>query len=336
MALLALHGRRLSGFALAVVSLAFGSLSAAREASAQTGGEGVFLLLPVGARAVGMGETVVAQRGGSDELWWNPSAIVDTGEHEVAIHHSQTAPGQGNALAIVLPTRRVGTFGVSLNVLDFGTQTATGDNGEQLGVISPTDYAVGLTYAVSPIPLIALGLTLKHVNASIRCSGICTNLPDESSSASGADLGAQLRFTDVPITIGAAARHLRIARGEFSPARFDVGGDYRIQAIERRTSHVQVHAAIGVVTTTSLDSATARVGTDVVLDQRLHVRAGFIRDVVNGSRASIGVGLSSGKLVFDLATTFVVGSSGLSSGGGLTGSTDNGGSPAYFSLRYLW
>ncbi len=328
--------RHVVRLALALASLTSTSLLGTREASAQTGADGVFLLLPVGARAVGMGETVVAQRGGSDELWWNPSAIVDTGEHEVAIHHSQTAPGQGNALAVVLPTRRAGVFGVSLNVLDLGSQAATDENGFQLGVISPTDFALGLTYAVSPIPLVALGVTVKHVGASIRCSGICTNLPDESSSSNGADLGAQLRFTDVPITLGAAARHLGIGGPGVRPARFDVGGDYRIEAIERRTSHVQVHAAIGVVTTTRLDSATARVGTDVVVDKRLHVRAGFIRDVVNGSRASIGVGLSSGKLVFDLATTFVLGAAGPSSSGGLTGSTDNGGSPAYFSLRYLW
>lgn len=312
-------------FALSAAGIALCLLVGAHRASAQAGAEGVFLLLPVGARAVGMGETVVAQRGGSDELWWNPSAIVDTGEHEVAIHHAQIAPGQGNALAIVVPTHRSGTFGLSLNVLDLGAQSATDENGVTTGVIRPTDVAVGLTYAISPIPLLALGLTVKHVDASIRCSGLCTNLPTESSSSNGADVGAQLRFTDVPITIGASARHLGVGSVNSRAGRFDVGGDYRIEAIERRTSHVQVHAALSVVTTTKLDSASARMGTDIVLDQRLHVRAGYIRDADN-SRGSVGVGLSSGKLVFDIARTF----------GGLASSTETGGAPTYFSLRYLW
>lgn len=314
-----------SGFVALLLSAA---VVLPRPAHAQTGAEGLFLLLPVGARAVGMGETVVAQRGGSDALWWNPAAIADTGEHEAAIHHSQTAPGQGNALALVLPVRGMGAIGFSLNVLDLGQQSATDDQGLTIGVITPTDFAVGLTYAVAPVPLLALGLTIKHVEATIRCSGVCTNLPIAGSAANGADLGAQLRFTDVPITLGVAARNLGIGGvggGNMSPARFDIGGDYRIEAIERRTSHVQVHAALGVVTTTSLDSASARVGTDVIVDQRLHVRAGYIRDPSNDSHGSLGVGLSSGKLVFDIARTF----------GGLASSTDKG-PPTYFSLRYLW
>ncbi|MGI8510705.1 MAG: hypothetical protein ACR2MQ_15460 [Gemmatimonadaceae bacterium] len=316
--------RRTVRLGLVAAALVLCSLVGSNSASAQAGAEGVFLLLPVGARAVGMSEAVVAERGGSDELWWNPSAIVDTGEHELAIHHAQIAPGQQNALAIVVPTRS-GAFGVSLNVLDLGQQTATDENGVPTGVIHPTDFVVGMTYAVSPIPLLALGLTLKHVDASIRCSGLCTNLPTESSSSNGADLGAQLRFTDVPLTIGAAARHLGVGSGDTRAGHFDVGGDYRIEAIERRTTHVQVHAALGVVATTSLDSASTRVGTDIILDQRLHVRAGYIRDGVN-SRGSVGVGLSSGKLVFDIARTF----------GGLANNTENGGPPTYFSLRYLW
>ncbi|MCA1595710.1 MAG: hypothetical protein LC772_04710, partial [Chloroflexi bacterium] len=65
-----------------------------RTSMAQSGQEGIFLLLPVGARSVGMGEAVVAQRGGSDLLWWNPAAIAaddsGPGNHEVALHHSTT------------------------------------------------------------------------------------------------------------------------------------------------------------------------------------------------------------------------------------------------------
>lgn len=317
---------RAAQLALAAIAMALCSLAGGRSAEAQAGAEGIFVLLPVGARAVGMGETMVAQRGGSDQLWWNPSAIADTGEREIALHHSNTAAGQGNSLALVLPARHAGVLGLSLNVLDLGSQIATDESGNQTGVIRPTDYALGLSYAIAPIPLLALGVTVKHVNASIRCSALCTNLPTESSSSNGADLGAQIRLSSVPLTFGLAARHLGIARGDMTPARLDFGGDYRIEAIERRTPHIQVHAAAGVVTTTRLDSALARVGTDIVLDRRLHVRGGYIRDVVNGSRESVGIGLNSGNFIFDLATTF----------GGLTATTDNGGSPTYFSLRYLW
>ena len=51
----------------------------AHQGSAQQSSEALFLLLPVGAQAVGMGQAVVAQRGGSEEVWWNPSAIAGEG-----------------------------------------------------------------------------------------------------------------------------------------------------------------------------------------------------------------------------------------------------------------
>lgn len=293
-------------------------------ARAQGGAEGVFLLLPVGARAVGMGEAVVAQQGGSDALWWNPAAVAGSDTHEIAIHHSETVVGQGNALAAVLPFAHVGTFGLSLNVLDLGTQSATDDQGNVQGVIRPTDFSYGLSYAAAPISALALGVTLKHVEARISCSGLCANLPSGGSSANGADVGAQIRTAGSPLTIGVAARNLGVGSGDTRPARFDAGADYRVKLPPEYAQLLDIHAAVGVVTTTQFDSATTRVGTDVTVDQRLHVRAGYIHDPANGSGGAVGVGLSSGKLVFDLARTF----------GGLSANGDK--PPTYFSLRYLW
>src|SRR5690242_8382600 len=122
---------------VALATLGAALAFAPSAARAQDGAEGVFLLLPVGARAVGMGEAVVAQQGGSDALWWNPAAVGATRQHEIAIHHSETVVGQGNALAAVLPFAHVGTFGVSLNVLDLGRQAATDEQGNIQGVITP-------------------------------------------------------------------------------------------------------------------------------------------------------------------------------------------------------
>jgi hypothetical protein len=313
---------RRAAVVLTTVGAALASVTG--SARAQGGAEGVFLLLPVGARAVGMGEAVVAQQGGSDVLWWNPAGVAGRTEHEIAIHHSETIVGQGNALAAVLPFHGVGTFGLALNVLDLGRQAATDDQGNPQGVITPTDFEYGLTYAVTPISQLALGATVKHVEARIRCSGLCANLPVGGSNANGADVGAQIRPTGSPLTIGLAARNLGVGSGSIRPARLDAGADYRVRVPKQYADLVDIHAAAGVVTTARLDSATTRVGTDITLEQRLHVRAGYIHDATNGSGGAVGVGLSSGKLVFDLARTF----------GGLSANGDK--PPTYFSLRYLW
>ena len=296
-----------------------------RTSLAQSGQEGIFLLLPVGARAVGMGEAVVAQRGGSDMLWWNPSAIVgDSAGHEIALHHSTTVVGQGNALAVVWPARKRSAFGFAVNVLDLGQQTLTDDQGNSIGVATPTDYSVAATYAVAPMPWLALGATVKHVEAGIPCSGVCSGLGIASSRSNGFDVGMQFRSAAIPLTIAAAARNLGIAGAAGRPGRLDFGADYKVVAFARGDDRVEVHGAADLVSTVSMDSTTARLGTDVVVDERLHVRAGYIRDPVNGSGGAIGVGLQSGKLVFDIGRTY----------GGLTGTNDK--PPTYFSLRYLW
>lgn len=297
-----------------------------RAAAAQAGSEGLFLLLPVGARAVGMGETVVAQRGGSDLLWWNPAGIVTAGSnnHEVAIHHSETDVGQSNAVAVILSTAAAGTFGFGLNVLDLGRQEVTTSDGTSIGVATPTDFSLGLTYAAEPFAGVTLGATAKHVEARILCSGECSSLGLGGSSSNGLDLGLQVRPVNMPFTIGAAARNFGVGHGAFRPARFDLGADYRVVALQKYTDQVEAHAAAGVVFTPQLDSATVHVGADIVLDQKLHVRVGYIHDPDYASGASVGVGLSSGKLVFDIARTY----------GGLTANGDK--QPTYFSLRYLW
>jgi hypothetical protein len=273
-----------------------------------------------------MGEAVVAQRGGSDMLWWNPSAIAGNGphDHEVALHHSTTVVGQGNALAIVWPSAHGSAFGLAVNVLDLGQQTLTDDQGNGIGVATPTDYSIAATYAAVPMSWLAIGVTAKHVEAGIPCSGECSGLGIANSRSNGFDVGLQLRPDAIPLTIGAAARNLGITSPSGRPGRLDLGADYKVVAFQRGDDRVEVHGAASLVSNVSFDSATARLGTDVVVDERLHVRAGYIRDDANGSGGAIGVGLQSGKLVFDIGRTY----------GGLTGTNDK--PPTYFSLRYLW
>src|SRR5256714_15312839 len=85
---------------------------------APTGSEGaLFLLLPTGAQAVGMGQAMVAGKPGSEGIWWNPASISGEDKRELAIHHSKTVAGVGDALSFVMPTRPLGTGPVSINCL---------------------------------------------------------------------------------------------------------------------------------------------------------------------------------------------------------------------------
>jgi hypothetical protein len=292
---------------------------------AQAGGEALFLLLPIGARAVGMGETVVARRGGSEQIWWNPAGVIGDSIREIALHHSQTVVGQGNAIGYVMSTRKLGSFGISFNMLDLGTQDATDDQGQIQGRISTIDFAYGLTYALQLSRYLAVGATVKHVQLRVSCSGLCTDLPIGGSRSNGADVGALMNFgPKSPFTLGFAVRHLGVGSGQTRPARVNFGATYRVEAVDKYTDQVDVHTSADLVSTTGLDSTSARVGADVVFEGKIHVRGGYILDKANGSGAAIGFGITAGRFVFDLARTF----------GGLSAAGDK--PPTYFSLRYLW
>src|SRR3954467_13915833 len=105
-------------------------------AQTPSGSEGsLFLLLPTGAQAVGMGQSMVATKPGSEGIWWNPASIGGQAQKELAIHHSKTIAGVGDALTFVLPTHSFGTLGFSLNILNIGEQQVTDEFGGVVGVI---------------------------------------------------------------------------------------------------------------------------------------------------------------------------------------------------------
>jgi len=310
----------------AALAALFGALLLAipgRTVQAQEG-EALFVLLPVGARAVGMGEAVVAQTGGSEQVWWNPAGIMGDSTKEVALHHSQTIVGQGNTLGVVIPTGHIGALGASINLLDLGAQAVTDQSNVQIGTINPLDVAYVLTYAYAPSQYVTFGASMKHVEMRISCSGYCADVPLGGTRANGVDVGTLIHAVSIPLTVGFAATNLGIGTTGSRPGRLDLGANYRIQAIERYTDEVEVYAAASVISTTSLDSLSTRLGADVVLEKSFHVRAGYIVDRANGSGASIGIGIGTGRFVFDLARTF----------GGVSADTDH--PPTYFSLRYLW
>src|SRR5437868_14708800 len=113
-------------------------LSGRAVAQTPTGSEGsLFLLLPTGAQAVGMGQAMVAGKPGSEGIWWNPASIGGQEQKELAIHHSKTVAGVGDALSFGVPTRSPGTAALSRDILNIGEQQVTDEFNNVVGVILP-------------------------------------------------------------------------------------------------------------------------------------------------------------------------------------------------------
>ncbi len=89
----------------------------------------LFLLVPVGARAVGMGQADVASDIGGEAMWANPAGLARLTQKEVSINHSQTIIATGDALNAVFPAGKAGVISASAYLVNYGSQDAT-DNSD--------------------------------------------------------------------------------------------------------------------------------------------------------------------------------------------------------------
>lgn len=317
----------LTGLALATLAQA----TATAQGSASSDGA-LFLLLPVGAQTVGMGQAVVAERLGSESIWSNPAAIARQEKREVAVHHSETIAARGDVITLLIPRKPLGSFALSVNVLDFGNQQITDPGGTPIGLVLPRNLLFAGTFAAALGRGLSAGVSYKRLQYRVDCSGQCGNVTTFSASSSALDFGAQL---DIPgdslVRLGAAVRNigpkLQINDSEQAdplPTRIEVGLSYRLGFIAKYVSDIDVRVSGDIVATETADDPSARIGADVAYQKTVHLRAGYIANDTDGANAAIGFGLGTGRLVFDIARTF----------GGL--SEDAGKTPAYVSLRFTF
>lgn len=307
----------------------------ALNASAQDGTSSdgaLFLLLPVGAQTVGMGQATVAARLGSESIWSNPAAIARQERREAAIHHSETIAARGDVITLLFPKKGVGAFAVSANILDFGNQQITDNEGTPIGLVLPRNLLFAGTFGASIGKSLSLGMTYKRLEYRVDCSGQCGNVTTFSAASSALDFGAQY---DVPgdsaVRLGAAIRNLGTRlqindqeQADPLPTRIEIGVSYRLGIVRRYVSDIDVHLAGDIIATETADDPSARIGADLTYQKTVHLRAGYIANDTDGANAALGFGLGTGRLLFDIARTF----------GGL--SEDAGKTPAYVSLRFIF
>jgi hypothetical protein len=110
------------------------------------------------------------------------------------------------------------------------------------------------------------------------------------------------------------------------PRRLQVGVQYRLALPARVAPETAVRLAFDLADEAKLGDPAPRFGADVAFKERFHFRAGYAFEASKSEAGgpSIGVGLSTGNLVFDEARML----SGLSA--------DAGKAPTFLSLRYLF
>lgn len=295
----------------------------------------LFLLLPISARAVGMGQSMAAANGTGDGVWWNPAGIASVRRGDAALHHNQSVIGTSEAITITAASSKLGAAALSANVLDFGGEIPAVDNqGNIVGKILPRNIALVGTYATFLGKYVRAGFSYKLVQFRFDCEGLCPSLPTRQSSTHALDFGTQVDLpTHFPISIGAAIRNVdvrwRAVDGERSdplPTRVQLGVSARYQIPKHYADDSELRISVDVIDAIPVGRPLPRVGSEFAWEKRAFVRGGYVFS--SGSSESggptLGLGFVAGKLVIDFARVFA----------GL--SADAGQAPTYLSLRLVF
>ena len=312
------------------------ALCAAPAASRAQGGlstEGaLFLLVPVGARAVGLGQAVVASDVGSESIWANPAGLARLTKNELSINHSQTVVATGDALNIVVPAGKAGVIAATAYLMNYGQQDATDNLSPPtvIGTLYLRSYVFAASYAATIGSRVSAGVTYKFIQERVDCSGTCGNIPAFSASTNALDLGVQAivdkdRRLTVGLDIRDAGLKLQVNDAPQSdplPTRIHLGAQYLVPGIERSIPDGELRVSAEVVENASLGAAAFRAGGELVYRKLFFLRLGVAGGSGDGASAAVGLGVKRGGISMDFARGF----------GGF--SSDAGKPPTYLTLRF--
>jgi hypothetical protein len=132
-----------------------------------------WLSIPVGARASALGSAFTASTPDAGSVFWNPAGVALLHGNSVFVSQTQwIADVDVNAAALSIEAGNLGTFGVHAMVVDWGTFNGTRFTSgaglfEETGEFSPSDFAIGVTYARQISDKFAFGGNVKFLREDL-------------------------------------------------------------------------------------------------------------------------------------------------------------------------
>jgi hypothetical protein len=294
-----------------VLVVVLAATSLAQSGSVQEGA--LELVLPTGARAVGMGQAAVASAKGLEATFWNPALIAHASREAGFLISPPPIGGQGDAIAsAVIPIRYVGAFSITARYINFGEQDAT-DSVGQIGTFTPVSYVLSASFAAPFGDHLSFGFTYKILRQSFNCTGDCL-LPQLNPSTLAMDFGGQYQWSrgwGWPFSVGASLRNVGIPlqvrdapQADPLPSRLDVG-----VAVEPTLSQLPPDASLklsaDVVSRvrSAGGSPGLRGGAELSWQGRYYARGGYMLNPPTGDSGpfAFGFGVIAGKAQLDIA-----------------------------------
>lgn len=302
--------------ALAAASMTSAPLAAqGADGSASTGSEGaLFLLLPVGARAVSLGRVVTALES-PEAGFWNPAGLAGVEDDQVVLFRGDHVAGTATALSGVWAGPESGTLGASYFLLDAGELDQRDENGNFTGTITIRNHLAVVSGATRLFENVNAGLSFKLVQFRLSCRGIC---PDAGTVATtwAVDAGLQTRVTE-RLRLGAMVAHLgpslQVRNAEQAdplPARARIAAAYDI--VGAVTDHEALSGWLGVEVQDRLrdpGSLSVYFGSEVTAGQAdaISLRAGYVVSELGQEEGTrVGLGLRFERFELSIAKSLAV------------------------------
>jgi hypothetical protein len=169
------------------------------------------LIISPSARAWGMGQSFVAVADDATAMYWNPGGLAFLDGSRISLTHSQLVPSLApdvyfETLDASREIPAVGTFGLSIIYLTYGSWQETDLQGTVIGEHTSYEFALGGYYALKLSDAAAFGVGLKVVREFLAPRTV--SIPKEAAGTSFAgDFGILGKLTS-RISYGVAIQNL--------------------------------------------------------------------------------------------------------------------------------
>jgi hypothetical protein len=167
-------------------------------ARGEGGVPGAFLDYAIAPRSLGMGKAFTAIADDVQACYFNPAGLFQLNSQEVLLAHSQLYGARLEYVGYALPTKELGTFGISLiNYGSEGIDSRTPENYRYDGYVFAENAFIA-AYAYNPWQFLGFGGSLKLITK---------NIAEYSDVSVGADVAAMLKLPQ-PFSFGLVAQNL--------------------------------------------------------------------------------------------------------------------------------
>ncbi len=285
------------------------------------------LLIPVGARGVALGSSVLTTSQGADAIFWNPANLARStdGVDVLASHMNYIADIGVEYGAIGVNVGSFGHLGFSIKGYSFGDITKTTvQNPDGTGqTFSPQYLTIGATYSKMLSDRVSVGLNVNYISETldlVSASGLGFDVGVTYSDVAGVsgldfavilkNLGPDMTFDGSGLFLSATAdgqargdQFYKISAAAFSlPTSLDIGVGYRLNIDDQNMLNLN-----GSFSNNNFYTDQYRAGAEYSYDNLLFFRAGYIytadfesSDVVYKFSAGFGLHYDLGGVNFKL------------------------------------